>query len=91
MSIVVLADSSFLPALDTAKLPTKGNRTAVQDALWGTFLPTYGDEAVPAAKYVTSPVLEIDVGQQPPGFMLDLFIKPSFQIVSFLKINFTAL
>ena len=39
------------------------------------------------AQYVNSIVTEIDTGQQDPGFMLNIFIRPTFQIVSNLRVG----
>ena len=93
MSVVLISGDAFFPTKSTGPLPAGNSTSQVRDTLWSDlkdeFDPEEGEEPSESLKFVNSVVLEIDVGEQEPGFVLNLYIKPNFQIVSIVnKHNF---
>ncbi|KAL5246778.1 hypothetical protein ACHWQZ_G018849 [Mnemiopsis leidyi] len=83
MSVVLLTGDAFFPSAATGKLPA-GQPDAVTTELFADLeddlAAEHGNASVEAVKYVNSVVLEIDIGEQEPGFVLNLYIKPNFQV-----------
>ncbi|XP_063693507.1 uncharacterized protein LOC134825280 [Bolinopsis microptera] len=84
MSVVLISGDAFFPTKSTGPLPAGNSTSEVRDTLWSDlkdeFDPAEGAEAAESLKFVNSVVLEIDVGEQEAGFVLNLYIKPNFQI-----------
>ena len=81
MSVVLLTGDAFFPSEKTGKLPA-GEPDSVTTELFADLEDDIGlDDEAETVKYVNSVVLEIDIGEQEPGFVLNLYIKPNFQVV----------
>ena len=88
MSVVLLTGDAFFPSENIAKIP-EGNNDEVTDTLWEDLKDEIDTESETSKqesdiKYVNSIVLEIEVEDQSPDFILNLYIKPNFQVVRFL-------
>ena len=82
MTVVLFTEDTFFPSEDTGKVPD-GARNEKVEFLREDMMEDFstGTSESDSLKYVNSVVMEVDVGDQGPDFVLNLFIHPNLRVV----------
>ena len=89
MSIVLVSETTLTPdkkVAETPKVEAGGESAAVSsilDSLEKDIVSSSKDEGAPKKTYLNSLITEITVKDAPKDFKLNLFMRPTIDIVSF--------